>query len=913
MNMLKAKWRHCRDAVSLYARIVFPLAGIFCSSVSSGGTIYYYVGASNVWNTAACYSLTEGGEGGDGVPGSEDVIRISKNQKVYLDDSSIGFLNGVKEVSFRGDGATAYIHLENDFDLGCWFGDVDITGCTSVYIVKTGGGKLSFAKANTGEHMNTVGTYNYYIGLDIREGAVQLEESYGRQNRHNYKDIILAEGTTLFGVTNGVTVVWSLAGAGTVTNLCNGTSPEFRTSKGYDTPTIFSGLLSGYATFRPAGYTYYTGAHNTIGGSGNNFQPFNWSGLGTAGITGFQTWSGDKDQPSSLGRGNLLSSDGAFYLLYLGDTGETISRTVTLGNTAAQTSSVIDAGAHGGLTFTGTFGLRDTVFQQQRLMITGSNTLACVFSNSFVRSDAGATMYVKKSGTGTWRFANSSSQTLSGVIEVEEGTLEFDSIRPAGIVSSLGTSIDRYEDKCAVTGSLKKVGYAYLLGGTKGEAVFSYKGTEPRVIHDRPIALQGNAVLKAPNASALKWKSVSAESTGETRLTVDCVQGQTNYLADISDGKGCVSIAKSGAGDLVLSGALNFTGDLIASGGGTLTVFNPKGELYSWYRLVLKETASTSPLEEYSACALQARVALNEWGLYTASGARQNQYGENALGEYEATLPPRKIICADDDLLSKYPLGSSNAHAARLLDNSNSGGYRFDVCWNGDKTYIMADNPSTWVNVVLHMDDYSDGITAYDLNYAYAPGFGNKERNPVSWSVEGSCDGLVWEELASVDGSLAPSTLTNYYCWVSDGTSSLGYNNKPENAPHAKLPLSSSRVRADYTQLASLRSVMVERGTTLKKVGYGTITIGRIAADSSGVGTIDGFSFASGGVLSIQDISPGATVVEIPADFRNADGLSCITGWSVAIDGAVARRFRVASVSPTSIKICRRGFVASFK
>ena len=514
-----------------------------------------------------------------------------------------------------------------------------------------------------------------------------------------------------------------------------------------------------------------------------------------------------------------------------------------------------------------------------------------------------------------WRFANSPSQTLSGVVEVEDGTLEFDSIRPAGFVSSLGMSIDRYEDKCAVTGSLKKVDYAYLLGGTNGEtAVFSYIGSEPRVVHDRPIALQGSAVLKAPNAPALKWKSVSAESTGETRLTVDCVQGQTNYLADISDGKGRVSIAKSGAGDLVLSGALNFTGDLVASGGGTLTVFNPKGELYSWYRLVLKETTSTSPLEEYSAYASQARVALNEWGLYAESGARQNQYGASTLGEYEATLPPRKIICADNDMLAEYPLKTGiYAHAARLLDNDNSGGYRFDVCWNGDKTPIMADDPSTWINVVLHMDNYSDEITYYDLNYAFGPGYGSHMRSPVSWSVEGSGDGLVWEDLASVNGSLAPSTLTNYYCWVSDGTSSLGYSNKPENAPHAKLPLSSSRVRADYTQLASLRSVTVEQGTTLKKVGYGTITIGRIAADSSGVGTIDGFSFASGGVLSIQDISPGATVVEIPADFRNADGLSCITGWSVAIDGAVARRFRVASVSPTSIKICRRGFVASFK
>ena len=905
--------REVSRAIAIARAAVLSIS-IFRVVISLGGTTYYYVGASNKWDTAGCYSLTDGGDGGAGVPGPDDSIRISKGQTVYLDDSTIGFLNGVKEVNFRANDATAYIHLEDDFSLDCWFGDLDNTGCTGVYLVKTGPGKLMFGRPGNGEHNTGQDSYYYNIGLDIREGSVVSEPIWSstRSRRYVYKNIILAEKAVFYGLTNANQCVWSISGSGLITNLCNGTRPGLRITKGYNPPTVFSGRITGFSVFQPAGSTYYTGTGSTP----STINPFNYSG-GSAGITGFATLAGASGTPSSLGSGGIAGDISPYYLLYLG-TGETVVRDFSFGLASAEYPFVIDAGAKGGLLFANKFkASSDTVLQQQRLLLTGSNTVACVFSNSFVRSEGGATMYVKKSGSGTWRFADSASQTFSGVIEVEEGTLEFDSIRPSGMVSSLGTSMDRYEDRCAVTGSLARVDYAYLLGGTKGETVFSYLGSAPSVVHDRPIALQGNALLKAPNTSTLKWKSVFAAKPGETKLTVDCVQGQTNYLADISDGAGRVSIAKSGAGDLVLSGALEFTGDLVARGGGSLTVFNPKGELYSWYRLVLRETASTSPLEEYSAYPRNfARVSLNEWGLYTASGVRRNQYGASALGDCEATLPPGNIICANDDLLSKYPLKTGvYAHAARLLDNNNSSGYRFDVCWNGDSTPILANDPSTWIYVVLHMGNYQDEITSYDLNYVAAPGFGNKERNPVSWTVEGSGDGFVWEELAAVDGSLAPNTLTNYYCWISDGTSSLGYNNKPESAPHAKLPLSSSRVRADYTQLESLRSVSVESGTTLKKVGQGTITIGRIAADADGIGTIDGFSFAADGVLAIGSMPPGTTVAKIPADFVNAPGLANIAGWpvEVEINGQVSRRFRVTSVSPTAITVCRRGYVVSFR
>ena len=199
MNTIRTKWCHCLKTVFLQARIGVLLAGIFCSAVSLGGTIYYYVGASNVWNTAQAYSLTSGGEGGAGIPGQEDSIRIAKDQVVYLDDASIGFLNGVKEVDFREEGSVVYIHLDNDFSLNCWFGDLGSRVSGAVDIVKTGVGKLTFAKCGTTAHATTADCYNYNIGLDIREGSIQLEPTYASNYRHHYKDVKISSGATLFG------------------------------------------------------------------------------------------------------------------------------------------------------------------------------------------------------------------------------------------------------------------------------------------------------------------------------------------------------------------------------------------------------------------------------------------------------------------------------------------------------------------------------------------------------------------------------------------------------------------------------------------------------------------------------------------------------------------------------------------
>lgn len=917
--------------------VVSVLATVFPSKVF-GGMTYYYVGASNVWNSAEAYSLTPGGAGGAGKPGAEDTIVLSKDQVVYLDDSTISFLNGVKEVNVVGDNATAYIHLGNDFGLDCWFGDLDNVGCTKAFIVKTGAGRLTFAKRGTTEHVRgTTDCDNYNIGLDIREGSVQMEPVYDASFRHNYKDVIISEGATLFGVTNGITLVWSLAGAGTVTNLCPNvttTLPELRIGRGTAEPTVFSGFLSGYGLFRPAGHTHMTGIGNTVGSS--LFEPFNYDGTGTGGVTGFMTWAGDKDQPSSLGYGDLDGRTDAFRLLYLGETGETIARSITLWNTS-KAGSVLDAGAHGGLVFTGAFGPRSSVYKQQRLVLEGSNTVACVLSNAFTRiaeNGTNCSLYVTKKGTGTWRFADSESRKLTGVVAVEQGVLEFDSIYEAGNMSALGYATDLYEDKCDYPDKLERVPYAYVLGGDGTAGTFRYVGTNSQSVTTRPLALAGDGRIEAPNCEVLKWCGVSGVGSGTNSLAIYCAEGQTNHFANITNGTGVVGVAKEGPGDLVLSGELSFGGDLSVSGGGTLTVRDISGKPFRYYKLTLKETVGTSTNEMYSeyvtyyddnsAARKQSRsVALNEFGLYSESGKRLNAFASasathatnysNVMSPSVAQLEPSRIAAESEGLVAYDGRTLSGEwlsfHPWRLLDNSNKSGTFFSMRWSDMTKAPRYDDPTTWLSVVLRLPDSADAAQMYDLNlYAY-PGVAEFIRTPTAFAVSGSADGLNYEELASTNNiEYSSSTFTTYYTWLSSGSAST--STKPEDATHAKLPLSATSVQTAYNVLNNVRSVSVAAGSTLKFEGFTAPVISGLTVSASGFGTIDGFAFAESGTLEVTSVVTGT--IFIPGVFANATSLSNVSGWGVSVNGRLRRGWKLAAGN-NGITLVAPGFVVIVK
>ena len=306
-----------------------------------------------------------------------------------------------------------------------------------------------------------------------------------------------------------------------------------------------------------------------------------------------------------------------------------------------------------------------------------------------------------------------------------------------------------------------------------------------------------------------------------------------------------------------------------------------------------------------SANASSRFVALNEFGLYNAAGTRQNIHNsESALSDTTAQLTPGHIAVESEDLLVFWTNNNRDYRPWRVLDNGNSGGTHLCAKWKDVTKAPRLADPETWISVVMCIKDGADPITRYDLNFTSYPGESGFIRTPTAFSIFGSADGLNYEEIASTNDIM--HTQNTYYAWLSDGA--IG-----ATTAHATLPLPASRVQTSYNVLNNVRSISVASGSTLKYAGTAAPVVSGLKVDTAGSGTIDGFSFGTGGVLSIEGMPQGATVATIPVDIRNAADLANIKGWSVAIDGTVSRRFRVASVSPMSIRICRRGFIASFK
>ena len=90
-------------ALVVHSRKMSILLACFAISAQSlFSANFYWVGASNDWVKAGSYSSVVGGEGGTQMPGADDRIVLSANQRVYVDDSTIPFFSTIKEVQFAG-------------------------------------------------------------------------------------------------------------------------------------------------------------------------------------------------------------------------------------------------------------------------------------------------------------------------------------------------------------------------------------------------------------------------------------------------------------------------------------------------------------------------------------------------------------------------------------------------------------------------------------------------------------------------------------------------------------------------------------------------------------------------------------------------------------------------------------------
>jgi fibronectin-binding autotransporter adhesin len=245
-------------------------------------------------------------------------------------------------------------------------------------------------------------------------------------------------------------------------------------------------------------------------------------------------------QPSSIGASsnsaNNLSISSAT-LRYVGAGGST-DRLANVGGASAG----FDSSGTGPINFSNTGSLSGG----SQIVLTGSNTGA----NTFAPQITGGSLV--KSGPGAWTVTGSSS--YSALTQITGGTLSINSLSNGGLPSPIGQASSDAANIFIGGGALNYVGAA-----ASSDRLFSLTSSGT-------ISSSGTGPINLNNTGAMGFGT----TTGGRTLGLGGTNTGLNTLAAVvgdAGGGTVTSVAKSGPGTWVLTGANNYTGATTVTGG----------------------------------------------------------------------------------------------------------------------------------------------------------------------------------------------------------------------------------------------------------------------------------------------------------------------------------------------------------
>jgi len=879
---------------------------------------WYYVGGSDQWLDAASYSTTTSPSGNTEMPGSEDCILIRKGQHLTVSDSTVSFFSTVKSVYPNCEDAEIVFDLDNDATITAAVGDIGGHSYTNDWLRKKGAGKLTLGCTGTDNASGVYGvtSYAYFLNIDVQEGSVQLQGKLPGTSTTYYSMgyLNVRAGATAY-LHGGVSRLKAMTGDGVISKGPETTDLQLLTAGG---PDEFAGqlLISGVDFYAQRSH-FLTGTDNTIGGRYKRmgYDDASWlAGNGSGnGVVGFKTLGGTRSGASSFGNHHLDEYWGAVRYIYLGTTAETVYRDMTFAFNSSGDPGVFDAGAYGGITLSDqcTISTYSTSNNgQHRLVLDGSNTVASVFGALVGRttSPAGktASFYITKRGTGTWKFSQPNYSYFTGVLGVENGKVEFDTIAETNKWCALGWASDLYEDKAGFPENLNKVDYAYCMGGHGGKGMLDYTGSAAVKCETRRMALQGEGGLST-SAGLVKWTDAYALGTGERALVLGGTSEAENTFSGLDERDATVSVIKEGTGSWTLTGGLDFTGDVKVKGG-SLTIRNISSGAYRWFRLVLKENVNASAAYPGTTPAAGAEKDwpnnyfwLNTFALYDAEGVNRAVFPHENKDAVALAVQPSH--CSDD---GKIGYEATYMDTARLFVEGTapviSGEYsRRASLRNTNYAVPTLSDPSTWMTIDLRLPDDVPEIKTFDLcSTAVGADRSYFGTAVAAYELFGSADGIRFEHLAGTN-TVDWQDWSGANLWMSDGTE---YTSGKRHG----LALERTVSKHAFGGLASVRSLEVAADAELKLVGE-AVTVNGLTISAAGAGTVRGaFSFANSGTLSVSDFDMKTRDnVVLPGSFDGATGLDNIANWSLVLNGQPVRG-RSISVKDGKITISRLGF-----
>ena len=838
-----------------------------------------WVAGSTDWNAEASYLENRVPSAGDVVvipSGVTATVSVVSTEAANTEGSSFDVFS--KLYAVITEDATSSVVL----DMG---EGVSVTNGCRIY-GKTGGQGTIIKRGLGMIEFGAQASLAYNLNMTVEEGVLVMPQELPHPTLFYLYKLIVNKGASFITAMNAdrkgdlsssPTLCTEMWGAGAISNRYGlNQRLDFRTDGKAFT---FDGILGRGLRFFPHARVdvMLTGTNSTLNGTVevNMRSTIGFTKMGTSG------------QPSSLGTSGALNwrgTSGTF--LYLGE-GETSNKNVTDNTGADNVENIFDAGATGGLTLTGTVGYYtsdNNSARMKRITLTGSNTVPCVFSGTLADVSYSGTNYgfhITKKGSGTWRFADKAQTRHASAWTVEDGTLQFESLKQRGTACSLGTSTNLLESYTGKIDESKRVDWAFALGGTTTKGTMEYVGTNNATCSTRPLALKGMGGTFASSSNAvMRFYGAYAESGVDAALTLaGDATVVTNVIGDISDGKGRLSLVKEGEGTWSLFGTNNTFSGSLAVKKGTLIVNNPAN--YSWFRFSV--TQSFAPENDGN----RARAQASELGIWDENNQRINARlypYTNYWGKAEGSLP--EGMCAYWRSGTMYDTYSGNSirpleglfdvSTPLVTGNNSYMSPKFTV--GGNDVYMTPDDPSTWMPIVMHLTNGIGRAASFDLVLCA----NNTTRNVKSFIMEGSLDGIHWDSLTNI---VLETNVGNK--WMGSGAS---YSAGNSDTHTGGWPLAGGP-EVIVPALANVSSVSVAENARLVAVGP-VAPLKGLSVDASGAGTIDGFAFAGTGTLNVENLpDDGAT---LPGTYLNSTGLDKVADWSLKVGGEDTKRYRIA-------------------
>jgi len=789
--------------------------------------------------------------------GTASYTLLSTCSKVQLGNAS----RFEVEVTSAGDTAEWQKPLNNHIDGGTY----------SATIVKTGDGTLQFGSVS---ESSGSAYYDYLARLEVKAGTLRLPETTvsGTTYRRCH-DIVVESGAKLvvgcLGNGSYLQVDGLISGEGEITspdasnivNLLIGGNE----ASGYRSD--FAGKISGAIAIRPNRATVnLLNTANTFTG-GVTCESADSSMPSIIGAVDFGTDS----NPSSIGtRGVTLKQNGG--LAHAGTSAGNVGNRTHYFN---DFGTIIDGGDYGAFTFQVAPRTPDNNNRVRWIIFRGDglnlNTWSGSFAERWPTGEAAAdhvSHRIVKEGKGTWLFTDNSSRKFAGVVEVNDGTLQFASLAAKGTACALGTGDYLFAKEFKAASAAAKLTDAFEVGGSNGStATMEYTGSDDVVCTDRSFAIKGDARIKT-DAGKLDLTGFKPLNGADTTLRL---AGSTvgNVAHDLTTPAGTMNIVKEGSGSWTLDDAVSFKGK-VAVNGGTLKV--NRVDRYPWYRLVVKETYYTYTNSfpgvsiDLGTSWLTHYVGIQELGLFDADGKRQNL---NLTKKSVATTSLNPGEYAYRNYADNGAATDGRTWASAFADDANT------IQVSVGKT-PKKDDSSSWLTIVMRLKADAHPIASYDLVCGCSPKSSDSDWyiSPTAFELQGSFDGINWVSLSSVGSVTPPDWHANWYCRYGGTTAYT----KGINQEHKGYEATQVTPKDVFT---NVETVSVAAGATLQTSD--TVTLDGLQVDVNGAGTIDGFTFANSGVLNV--ITHGKSYSELGGTYTNVKGFNNLTGWALKVNG----------------------------